>query len=1613
MSHQAPEHPNRDTQSSTQQVEAQTLEQIDALTAPPSRSPFYGYLSQRALVQGDEPSGRSSSLAVSGFAIDKQQHSKDSVFFRDGVRRVDFVLSYVDDKDGERKQERRKIYEANLEKVGLELETEDKSESEDGKTSFVKIHAPWEVLATYADVLKIKVPFKVNDIPDNKDIPMNWLSTPFRLPGHIMHPEPDYFTAPFNKSKSDFFLIDNQETFFPPSTRNRIVRMLRSRLSYPLCDRDMKNIPTRQGFGCRRAQCLSVWVSSQVFYILSRCSYFKDECTDKDKKGIKRLLNNGTYTAAFPLHDERRKIYEANLEKVGLELETEDKSESEDGKTSFVKIHAPWEVLATYADVLKIKVPFKVNDIPDNKDIPMNWLSTPFRLPGHIMHPEPDYFTAPFNKSKSDFFLIDNQETFFPPSTRNRIVRMLRSRLSYPLCDRDMKNIPTRQGFGCRQAQCPSVWVSSQVFYILSRCSYFKDECTDKDKKGIKRLLNNGTYTAAFPLHDSRYWTRSRDPNCESERYYLYKYWARFFCFFKEQPLDLVRKYYGEKIGIYFAWLGFYTEMLLFAAIVGTICFIYGFLTYDDNQWSKEICSEAIGGNIVMCPLCDKKCGYWKLSSTCNSSWQSHLFDNVATVFFAIFMGIWVTLFLEFWKRRQARLEYEWDLVDFEEEQQQLQLRPEYETKCSKRKLNRITQVSVCLGNIGTIVCVRRSVHLEGCVSAMSLSCRWCCVSVLKISLIIACIIGVIAYRLAVFAAFASIMKDSPTTHLKVVGPLITPQLATSVTASCINFVIIMILNLMYEKVAIWITDMEIPKTHLEYDNKLTMKMFLFQFVNYYSSCFYVAFFKGKFVGYPGDYAYMFSKWSKLRNEECDPGGCLIELTTQLVIVMTGKQVWGNIQEALVPWLMNWWGSRKARRHPESLYSRWEQDHDLQGFGQLGLFYEYLEMVIQFGFITLFVASFPLAPLLALFNNVIEVRVDAWKLTTQFRRPVASKAHSIGAWQEILNGMAILSVVTNAFIVAFTSDMIPRLVYMYAYQPDGEMNMKGYINNSLSVFNISQIPEANSPEDEVNPVWYRDYRYPSGHEKQYAHTMQFWHILAAKLAFIIIMEHVVFLVKFFVAWMIPDVPSDVRARVKRERYLVQEYLHNYEVEKLKDQLGQNTNACTCEPTIYPSLAKHEKAKFNWDPETVGMIHGSFFWGYIVTQIPGGYISSRLAANRVFGAAILLTSTLNMFIPSAARVHYGCVIFVRILQGLVEGVTYPACHGIWSKWAPPLERSRLATISFCGCFGIVWYVFWVLTSYNSPAEHPTISDEERRYIEESIGESAQLMGAMEKFKTPWRKFFSSMPVYAIIVANFCRSWTFYLLLISQPAYFEEVFGFEISKVGMLSALPHLVMTIIVPLGGQLADYLRSHNIMSTTMVRKIMNCGGFGMEATLLLVVGYSHSKGVAISFLVLAVGFSGFAISGFNVNHLDIASSYASILMGISNGVGNLSGMVCPLIVGAMTKNKTREEWQYVFLIASLVHYGGVVFYGIFASGEKQPWADPEETSEEKCGFIDEDELAEETGDITQGYGAMAAPAKSYGATSQLNGGWVQDWDKTEEYVQEPAGKMYSQRGYS
>nr|CAD7200760.1 unnamed protein product [Timema douglasi] len=490
--------------------------------------------------------------------------------------------------------------------------------------------------------------------------------------------------------------------------------------------------------------------------------------------------------------------------------------------------------------------------------------------------------------------------------------------------------------------------------------------------------------------------------------------------------------------------------------------------------------------------------------------------------------------------------------------------------------------------------------------------------------------------------------------------------------------------------------------------------------------------------------------------------------------------------------------------------------------------------------------------------------------------------------------------------------------------------------------------------------------------------------------------------------------------------------------------------------------EHGKVRFNWTVATESAVDSSFFWGYLVTQIPGGFMASMYPANRVFGTAIAISSFLNLLVPGAMTLNATSVILVRVCQGLVEGVTYPACHGIWRFWAPPLERSRLATLAFCGSYagvvlgmplsglltggiswqapfyfygigkvefkgseptfawkesgkpfsknhpteirspassavelnttsalanyaietgviGLVWYIFWLWLSFEKPAKHPTISARELMYIEQSLGQSTlQAMPTMAT--TPWRCFFTSMPVYAIIVANFCRSWNFYLLPLKSKAFLfrspvlpfvheklrtgtNSLFfmeterhssrwkgekGVDVHKTGFVGALPHLLMTVIVPLGGLLADYVRKNGILSTTNVRKVFNCGGFGMEGIFFLVVAYAQTAVTANTALTFGVAFSGFAISGFNVNHLDIAPRYASILMGMSNGIGTIAGLICPIAIDNITKDETKESWKTVFIMAASVHFVGVTFYAIFASGELQPWAEPVNLDEKK-----------------------------------------------------------------
>ncbi|XP_043825450.1 LOW QUALITY PROTEIN: anoctamin-1 [Dromiciops gliroides] len=838
----------------------------------------------------------------------------------------------------------------------------------------------------------------------------------------------------------------------------------------------------------------------------------------------------------------RREEYESNLLEAGLELERD-----EDTKIhgiGFVKIHAPWNVLCREAEFLKLKMPTKkMYQINQSRGLLTKINNVLQKITEPIQPRVGDQksqtvkrLSFAFSREKQHLFDLTDKDSFFDSKTRSTIVYEILKRTT---CSKASMG----QGEGRKK--------DSALLNKRRKCGQY----------GITSLLANGVYSAAYPLHDGDF-----EGDVElNDRKVLCEEWATYGAFYKFQPIDLIRKYFGEKVGLYFAWLGVYTQMLIPASVVGIIVFLYGCLTVDENIPSMEMCDRR--NNITMCPLCDRTCSYWKLSSACATARASHFFDNPATVFFSVFMALWAAMFMEHWKRKQMRLNYKWDLTGFEEEEETIKAHPraEYEAKVLQKSLRKDSRHKEP-GRLPeeTTNKWRKTIDKEKLTWKDRLPAYLTnFVSfIFMIGLTFAIVFGVIIYRISTAAALA--INSSPSGRSNV-------RVTVTATAVIINLVVIIILDELYGSIARWLTQIEVPKTDKNFEERLIFKAFLLKFVNAYTPIFYVAFFKGRFVGRPGDYVYIFHSF---RMEECAPGGCLMELCIQLSIIMLGKQlIQNNLFEIGIPKMKKFFRYLKQRPidHEESAKKkqRYEVDYNLEPFA--GLTPEYMEMIIQFGFVTLFVASFPLAPLFALLNNIIEIRLDAKKFVTELRRPVAVRAKDIGIWYNILRGIGKLAVIINAFVISFTSDFIPRLVYRYMYSTDGTMH--GFVNHTLSYFNVSDFQVGTAPNDpmdlgyEVQVCRYKDYREPPWSENKYEISKDFWAVLAARLAFVIVFQNLVMFMSDFVDWIIPDIPKDISQQIHKEKTLLVELFMKEEqgkqqmLETLKEKESLQSDNC--------------------------------------------------------------------------------------------------------------------------------------------------------------------------------------------------------------------------------------------------------------------------------------------------------------------------------------------------------------------------------------------------------------------------------------------------------------------
>ncbi|KAK6110171.1 Major Facilitator Superfamily protein [Brugia pahangi] len=386
-----------------------------------------------------------------------------------------------------------------------------------------------------------------------------------------------------------------------------------------------------------------------------------------------------------------------------------------------------------------------------------------------------------------------------------------------------------------------------------------------------------------------------------------------------------------------------------------------------------------------------------------------------------------------------------------------------------------------------------------------------------------------------------------------------------------------------------------------------------------------------------------------------------------------------------------------------------------------------------------------------------------------------------------------------------------------------------------------------------------------------------------------------------------------------------------------------------------------KAEFEWDTVAQGAILGAFFYGYFLTQLPGGYLAHHYGGKFIYCTSVFGTAVFTLLSPPLAKLGKGSLITARFWEGLFEGISYPAMHTILGNWAPTMEKTRMSAISYSGSyfgtviampvsaivghhfgwpsifyfFGIsalLWCFLWVKMFYDLPENDPNISTDELALLKRETKQAASSI-------VPWRRILSSKAVWAIVIAHVCQNWGFYIMLTSLPRIIENSLSYDREEAGFLSSLPYFVMGTVLLTAGGFADYLRKSCMWSTTKARKVFCCLGLlGESAFLLLATAEMHKLLVLIS-LIISVGLGGLSWSAFSVNYLDIAPQYAGHLMGFSNTLATLPGMISPLFVGAVVKNQLRSEWHAVFFFTSGIYIFGSFMFWLWAKGDLEEWS--------------------------------------------------------------------------
>ncbi len=379
-------------------------------------------------------------------------------------------------------------------------------------------------------------------------------------------------------------------------------------------------------------------------------------------------------------------------------------------------------------------------------------------------------------------------------------------------------------------------------------------------------------------------------------------------------------------------------------------------------------------------------------------------------------------------------------------------------------------------------------------------------------------------------------------------------------------------------------------------------------------------------------------------------------------------------------------------------------------------------------------------------------------------------------------------------------------------------------------------------------------------------------------------------------------------------------------------------------------------QFGYDSAAQGLVLSAVFWGYLWTQLVGGWMADRFGGHRVLAGGVAIWSLATFVTPLAAAATFSALLAARVLLGLGEGVNFPSIHSLTSRWTLPSERARVLSVNYSGMYvgtvaalgaspaiikafgwpalfyisgalGAVWVAVWLYLAADRPETSTRVSAAELELI-------VSLRTAEPRaLRVPWAAIAREKAVWAIVVAHFCSNFGFNILLLWMPTYLHHTFSVPLERVGVFSIIPWIVTFFTITFSGWLADTLIESGLAVGT-VRKSMQSAAFALGAISLLVVPAAGSAAMAVALLTVAASSNGIGSAAFGVNHLDVAPTYAGILMGISNTFATLPGIIGVAAAGLIVQ--ATKSFSAVFFLIAAVYAVGMFFYLRWASGDQR-----------------------------------------------------------------------------